>query len=735
MKKLLLFSMLCMLSMMSYAESVTFSWEGASTDTGKSDGWEATQNGVTLAFWKNAGSNVPATNKEGSVRLYNGSKLIISAPSGCNITSVAFTPTSNTYSATNLKYNGTALTSDTWTLDDPVSSVELVAAANARFKQIVVTYMSASSDKLSAPVFSPTAGSYYGAQTITLSGSANATIYYSLDGENYNVYTEPFQIEETSTVYAYSKVEEKTSDIVTAVYTIIPIVTYNSITDLAAACTATSANDAPVVKLSARLVVTYVNGQNTFVSDGERGFLIYGTNTQYTTVGTVLSGSIEGKLYAYKNLKELAITDGWANVTPGAEFSGVTPGDATISALLGNADGYESSLVKINKVNFEANALTSRSVTVMDEEGDELTLYDKFNVLSATSFNTSDQYNITGFLARNGENVEFGVTAIEAVPKNVAAPTFNIETGTYEVDQTVTLTAEEGTTIYYTIDGTTPTAKSNVYTTPIIVRETTTINAIAVDAKGNTSTIASVTITIDKPYTTIAELNTACTATKKADAPTVKFKFTDLLVTGVKNSNVYVSDGEKGFLIYGNGYSFKKGDKISGTITGLLYSYSGLNELAVSDDYANVTITSSGNAVTATEKTIQTINADYKALESQYVTILNVTFGATAVSSKNVSISDGTGSLTLRDNFNILSSETFDTSATYTVKAFVLNYNGTAQVYPIAVEDIVKNVPDAINGVKVAIEEGSIYTLQGQKVERITNKGIYIINGKKVLVK
>ena len=129
MKKLLLFSMFCMLSMMSYAESVTFSWEGASTDTGKSDGWEATQNGVTLAFWKNAGSNVPATNKEGSVRLYNGSKLIISAPSGCNITSVAFTPTSNTYSATNLKYNGTALTSDTWTLDDPVSSVELVAAA------------------------------------------------------------------------------------------------------------------------------------------------------------------------------------------------------------------------------------------------------------------------------------------------------------------------------------------------------------------------------------------------------------------------------------------------------------------------------------------------------------------------------------------------------------------------------------------------------------------------------
>ena len=101
-----------------------------------------------------------------------------------------------------------------------------------------------------------------------------------------------------------------------------------------------------------------------------------------------------------------------------------------------------------------------------------------------------------------------------------------------------------------------------------------------------------------------------------------------------------------------------------------------------------------------------------------------------------LTITDATGSVTLRDNFGILTSQTFDTQATYTVKAYVLNYNGTAQLYPIAVEDIVKNIPDAINGIKAqTVGKKGIYTIQGQKVETIANKGIYIIDGKKILVR
>ena len=42
---------------------------------------------------------------------------------------------------------------------------------------------------------------------------------------------------------------------------------------------------------------------------------------------------------------------------------------------------------------------------------------------------------------------------------------------------------------------------------------------------------------------------------------------------------------------------------------------------------------------------------------------------------------------------------------------------------------------DGINGVETEDGEQTIYDLTGRKIEKITNAGIYIVNGKKVLVK
>jgi FtsP/CotA-like multicopper oxidase with cupredoxin domain len=60
----------------------------------------------------------------------------------------------------------------------------------------------------------------------------------------------------------------------------------------------------------------------------------------------------------------------------------------------------------------------------------------------------------------------------------------------------VTLTADGPATIYYTVDGTTPTISSTVYTTPISVSATTTIRYFAVDTAGNVETVKSGTWTI-----------------------------------------------------------------------------------------------------------------------------------------------------------------------------------------------------------------------------------------------
>ena len=64
---------------------------------------------------------------------------------------------------------------------------------------------------------------------------------------------------------------------------------------------------------------------------------------------------------------------------------------------------------------------------------------------------------------------------------NVATPVFTPKAGRYEEAQTVSIScATEGASIFYTLDGTTPTSTSTAYKEPFIVSETTTVKAVAI---------------------------------------------------------------------------------------------------------------------------------------------------------------------------------------------------------------------------------------------------------------
>ncbi|MDR6637319.1 chitobiase/beta-hexosaminidase C-terminal domain-containing protein [Paenarthrobacter nitroguajacolicus] len=65
--------------------------------------------------------------------------------------------------------------------------------------------------------------------------------------------------------------------------------------------------------------------------------------------------------------------------------------------------------------------------------------------------------------------------------------------GTYSVGQTVTLTANETATIYYTTDGSTPTTTSNKYTAPLTLSGPLTLKYFAVDSANNASAVATQT--------------------------------------------------------------------------------------------------------------------------------------------------------------------------------------------------------------------------------------------------
>src|SRR4029077_14701897 len=117
--------------------------------------------------------------------------------------------------------------------------------------------------------------------------------------------------------------------------------------------------------------------------------------------------------------------------------------------------------------------------------------------------------------------VATGVYTIQQA--TTATPTFTPAPGIYASAQTVHLQdTTTGATIYYTLNGTTPTTSSTVYndTTPIQVTTTTTIKAIAAATGLANSAVASGTYTIGSAVPiSFVQVNYAVPQTKQSSVP------------------------------------------------------------------------------------------------------------------------------------------------------------------------------------------------------------------------
>jgi hypothetical protein len=104
--------------------------------------------------------------------------------------------------------------------------------------------------------------------------------------------------------------------------------------------------------------------------------------------------------------------------------------------------------------------------------------------------------------------------AVEVLPRVLPPPAISPGPGTYDRPQTVVLSATVGSEIHYTLDGTTPTTASPLYTFPLTVSNATVVKAIASGAGFSTSAVAQasyaivpvlVGISVQAPSTTVSE--------------------------------------------------------------------------------------------------------------------------------------------------------------------------------------------------------------------------------------
>ena len=184
----------------------------------------------------------------------------------------------------------------------------------------------------------------------------------------------------------------------------------------------------------------------------------------------------------------------WTEATPtlalsylqGTNASGpFMAGTLTITATFGSAPSGTPD------INIDLATGTDVAYTAMTGSGTTWT----YAYTVASGVNTDVTVNIrtlggAGYTPTpSGNNFTIDTTA-------PSAPTASLATGVYVGAQSVTLSGDAGTTIYYTTDGTAPTNASAQYATAITISSNTTLKAIAYDTAGNASPVASRTYTI-----------------------------------------------------------------------------------------------------------------------------------------------------------------------------------------------------------------------------------------------
>lgn len=337
-------------------------------------------------------------------------------------------------------------------------------------------------------------------------------------------------------------------------------------------------------------------------------------------------------------------------------------------SVAGNSDFTDAVDVTADSKDFKAGGCTL-NFTVATPAADKY--YKLIFDCAAASGNGVIQLSKVVFSGEAGESPEY----------KVATPELTMEKGEWGY-QVVMTCATEGAAIHYTLDGTAPTAASDLYTEPVSIMGEQTVKAIALKGE-DTSAVITKTFNapaildgfgamLDFPTGTKVEIDGAMTAVWQG------------------GNNLYLKDSNGVYMLFygNNATTFANGDVVNhaeGTYT----LYNGLPEV---QNY-NLGEKSAGTAVAPAEATLDMIAGN---MLNHYVKIENVTIAADASIAKKFTMTDADNKTSVL--FNQLGYDMADIEAgkAYTVTGFVGCFKETMQLFPVEIVEYVAVDPSEV---------------------------------------
>ena len=314
--------------------------------------------------------------------------------------------------------------------------------------------------------------------------------------------------------------------------------------------------------------VVYGDGTNYIVREGGKAIDLMGTSLSLEK-GATLNGTVTMNV-TYKNgflkAEDVAGVTNGNNLTQTNATGENVPVTTTIDQLASN---YKGDLVLLSQVTIynDATGDLGQGAAYYARTGFNFaTLTNIADFLDKVSSDQDATYDIVAWYNEPGAGaIKAKLQIVEFLGGEVAKPAAPVISGNqnFTGSTDVTITAEEGATIFYTTDGTAPTSWDPAYTAPFTITETTTVKAVA-RVNDIYSDVAEMTFTKEESGvtgSTIADLATAATSQDN-----VTLVLNNAKVVYAKDNNYILREDGKAIDLLNTSLSLTQGTTVSGHV-------------------------------------------------------------------------------------------------------------------------------------------------------------------------